>query len=87
MQQIEGDARFWSALGTYKSFLDRLWGHARAPIRNTGAVEQGMRFRGECTERCYFSPKNGAEGTRFEVQNEISKTLQGEAIKMKKARL
>jgi hypothetical protein len=34
-----------------------------------------MRFRGECTERCYFSLKNGTEGTGFEEQNEIAKTL------------
>jgi hypothetical protein len=66
MQQIEGDERFWYALGTYKSFLDRLWGYALAPHRNTGAVEHGVRLRGECTGRCDFSLKNGAEGTGFE---------------------
>ena len=43
MQQIEGDARFWYASGAYTSFLDWLWGHALAPIRNTGSVEHGMR--------------------------------------------
>ena len=35
MQQTEGDARFWYARGAFKGFLDRLWGCALAPIRNT----------------------------------------------------
>ncbi|MEW6211071.1 MAG: AAA family ATPase [Acidobacteriota bacterium] len=38
-QLAEGDARFWYARGAFRTFLDRLWDRALAPIRNTEAVE------------------------------------------------
>ena len=61
MQQTEGDARFWYARGAFKGFLDRLWGCALAPIRNTEAVERDVRRQGESTERLYLFIKNEAE--------------------------
>ena len=61
MQQAEGDARFWYARGAFKGFLDRLWGCALAPIRNTEAVERDVRRQGESTERLYLFIKNEAE--------------------------
>ena len=60
-QQAEGDARFWYARGAFKGFLDRLWGRALAPIRNTEAVERDVRRQGESTERLYLFIKNEAE--------------------------
>ncbi len=77
MQQAEGDARFWYARGAFKGFLDRLWGRALAPIRNTEAVERDVRRQGESTERLYLFIKNEAELAGLKEQDEDSKTLFG----------
>jgi predicted ATPase len=76
-QQAEGDARFWYARGAFKGFLDRLWGRALAPIRNTEAVERDVRRQGESTERLYLFIKNEAELAGLKDQDEDSKTLFG----------
>jgi predicted ATPase len=77
MQQAEGDARFWYARGAFKGFLDRLWGRALAPIRNTEAVERDVRRQGESTERLYLFIKNESELARLKEPDEDSKTLFG----------
>ena len=76
-QQAEGDARFWYARGAFKAFLDRLWGRALAPIRNTEAVERDVRRQGEGTERLYLFIKNEAELAGLKEEDEDSKTLFG----------
>ena len=76
-QQAEGDARFWYARGAFKGFLDRLWGRALAPIRNTEAVERDVRRQGESTERLYLFIKNEAELAGLKEPDEDSKTLFG----------
>jgi predicted ATPase len=76
-QQLEGDARFWYALGAFKGFLDRLWGRALAPIRNAEAVERDVRRQAERTERLYLFIKNEAELAGLKEQDEDSKTLFG----------
>jgi predicted ATPase len=77
MQQAEGDARFWYARGAFKGFLNRLWGRALAPIRNTEAVERDVRRQGESTERLYLFIKNEAELAGLKEPDEDSKTLFG----------
>jgi predicted ATPase len=76
-QQAEGDVRFWYARGAFKGFLDRLWGRALAPIRNTEAVERDVRRQGERTERLYLFIKNEAELAGLKEEDEDSKTLFG----------
>jgi predicted ATPase len=76
-QLAEGDPRFWYARGAFKGFLDRLWGRALAPIRNTEAVERDVRRQGERTERLYLFIKNGAELAGLKGKDEDSKTLFG----------
>jgi predicted ATPase len=76
-QQTEGDARFWYARGAFKGFLDRLWGRALAPIRNTETVERDVRRQGERTERLYLFIKNEEELAGLKEENEDSKTLFG----------
>jgi ABC-type multidrug transport system ATPase subunit len=76
-RKAEGDARFWYALGAFKGFLDRLWGHALAPIRNTEAVERDVRRQAESTERLYLFIKNEAELAGLKEEDEDSKTLFG----------
>jgi predicted ATPase len=76
-QLEEGDQRFWYALGAFKGFLDRLWTHALAPIRNTESVERDVRRQGETTERLYLFIKNETELARLNKRGEKSKTLFG----------
>jgi predicted ATPase len=76
-QQAEGDPRFWYARGAFKGFLDRLWGRALAPIRNTEAVDRDVRRQGESTERLYLFVKNEAELAGLKQKHEDSKTLFG----------
>jgi predicted ATPase len=77
MQLAEGDPRFWYARGAFKGFLDRLWGRALAPIRNTEVVERDVRRQGERTERLYLFIKNEAELAGLKEEDEGSKTLFG----------
>lgn len=56
--QGETDARFWHARGAFRSFLDRLWGEALAPIRSAESVERDVRRRGERTDRMYLFIKD-----------------------------
>jgi hypothetical protein len=77
IQKEEGDPRFWYARGAFKSFLDRLWSRALAPIRNTEAVERDVRRQGEFTERLYLFIKNEAELSSLNEKDEKSKTLFG----------
>jgi predicted ATPase len=74
-QLTEGDARFWYARGAFKTFLDRLWNRAFAPIRNTEAIERDVRRQGESTERLYLFVKNQTELARLKTEREDSKTL------------
>jgi predicted ATPase len=73
----EGDSRFWYARGAFKGFLDRLWNHALAPIRNTEAVERDVRRQPESTERLYLFVKNEAELALLKDGQEDAKTLFG----------
>lgn len=76
-QLEEGDPRFWYALGAFRGFLDRLWNHAIAPIRNVESVERDVRRQGETTERLYLFIKNETELERLNKEGEKSKTLFG----------
>jgi predicted ATPase len=73
----EGDARFWYARGSFKTFLDRLWRCAFAPIRNREAVERDIRRQGEKVERLYLFIKDQVELTKLKPAPEDSKTLFG----------
>jgi predicted ATPase len=77
IQLSEGDPRFWYARGAFKGFLDLLWNHALAPIRNTEAVERDVRRQGESTERLYLFIKNGAELAKLTDKRREAKTLFG----------
>ncbi|WOD41909.1 AAA family ATPase [Nodosilinea sp. E11] len=76
-QLAEGDPRFWYARGAFKTFLDRLWSQALAPIRNTEAVERDVRGKTENTERLYLFIKNQEELTDLKTEEEDEKTLFG----------
>jgi predicted ATPase len=74
-QLAEGDSRFWYARGAFKTFLDRLWNHALAPIRNNESVERDVRGKTENTERLYLFIKNQAELAQLRTGEEDAKTL------------
>lgn len=76
-RQAEGDPRFWHARGAFRGFLERLWAHALAPIRNTEAIERDVRRQGETTERLYLFIKNQDELAALKHAGEDSKTLFG----------
>lgn len=76
-QLTEGDARFWYARGAFKTFLDRLWNRAFAPIRNAETVERDVRGKTESTERLYLFLKNQAELAQLKTGEEDAKTLFG----------
>jgi predicted ATPase len=76
-QLSEGDSRFWYARGAFKTFLDRLWSHAFAPIRNTESVERDVRGKTENTERLYLFIKNQTELAQLKTGQEDAKTLFG----------
>lgn len=73
----EGDPRFWYARGSFKTFLDRLWRFAFAPIRNKEAVERDIRRQGEVTERLYLFIKDLVELANLKTAQEDAKTLFG----------
>ena len=52
------DARFWSARGAFRGFLDILWDQGLAPIRRTEPVERDVRRQPERTERLYLFIKD-----------------------------
>lgn len=76
-QLTKGDLRFWYARGAFKTFLDRLWECALAPIYNIETVERDIRKQGESTERLYLFIKNEAELGRLKDAREDAKTLFG----------
>jgi predicted ATPase len=76
-QLSEGDPRFWYARGAFKTFLDRLWSRAFAPIRNTESIEQDVRGKRENTERLYLFIKNQTELAQLKTGQEDAKTLFG----------
>jgi predicted ATPase len=76
-QLSEGDPRFWYARGAFKTFLNRLWRHAFAPIRNTESIEQDVRGKRENTERLYLFIKNQTELAQLKTGKEDAKTLFG----------
>jgi predicted ATPase len=76
-QLSEGDPRFWYARGAFKTFLDRLWSRAFAPIRNTESVERDVRGKTENTERLYLFIKNQTELAQLKTGQEDAKTLFG----------
>jgi ABC-type transport system involved in cytochrome c biogenesis ATPase subunit len=53
-----GDARFWSARGAFRGFLDVLWDRGLAPIRRTESVERDVRRQPERTDRLYLFIKD-----------------------------
>ncbi len=73
----EGDPRFWYARGAFKTFLDRLWSHSFAPVRNTESIERDVRGKTESTERLYLFIKNQAELAKLKTAEEDAKTLFG----------
>ena len=73
----EGDVRFWYARGSFKTFLDRLWQCAFAPIRNREAVERDIRRQAERTERLYLFIKDQVALAKLRTAHEDSKTLFG----------
>lgn len=76
-QLSEGDPRFWYARGAFKTFLDRLWSRAFAPIRNPETIERDVRGKTESTERLYLFIKNQAELAQLKTEEEDAKTLFG----------
>lgn len=56
----EGDSLFWYAKGAFQTFIDRLWRHAIAPIRNEETVAKDFRDRTEDQERLYLYIKDKA---------------------------
>lgn len=73
----DGDSRFWYARGAFRGFLNRLWTHALAPIRNPESVERDVRRKPEATERLYLFIKNESELASLREPDEDSKTLFG----------
>lgn len=53
-QKLEGDPRFWHALGSFTTLLSRMWGACLAPIRSEESVERDIRRQPEKTERLYL---------------------------------
>lgn len=53
-----GDPLFWYAKGAFRTFTDRLWRHAIAPIRNRENISKDFRNRTEDQERLYLYIKD-----------------------------
>ena len=57
-QEEFGDERFWYAAGIVKGFVERIWQHALAPIRNEETVTIDFRGRTKDTEFIYLFLKD-----------------------------
>ncbi|NRD55708.1 AAA family ATPase [Corallococcus exiguus] len=56
--QERGDARFWNARGLVKTFLQKVWTEALAPIYETATVEDDFRDKPKPEERLYLYIKD-----------------------------
>ncbi|MCE0534375.1 AAA family ATPase [Kineosporia rhizophila] len=76
-QLADGDPRYWYARGAFRSFLDRLWGAALAPIRATENIARDVRRNPEPTERQFLYVKDLAALALLKDEADAPKTVFG----------